>query len=155
MRGNGEPHARVCVLAHPRHRAHAARSPRAAGLTSNRLFLYAVGGSLLGQLAVVYLPPLQAVFQTEAISLVDWAYIIATTSTVLWVDEARKLLARRGMGGPWAAAWWRGKRRLRYGYTRVDHKRTDAGWSSPVAAAATPAAGSGGMSREFVVYDFV
>lgn len=31
------------------------------------MFLIAVGGSLVGQLLVIYFPPLQAVFQTEAL----------------------------------------------------------------------------------------
>lgn len=39
------------------------------GLFTNSFFLYAVGGSILGQLAVIYIPPLQSIFQTEAISL--------------------------------------------------------------------------------------
>ena len=38
------------------------------GLTTNKPFLYAVSASILGQLAVVYFPPLQAVFQTQALS---------------------------------------------------------------------------------------
>ena len=37
------------------------------GFFANRVFLMAVGGSLLGQLLVIYFPPLQAVFQTEAL----------------------------------------------------------------------------------------
>lgn len=35
------------------------------GFLRNHMFLYSVLGSLLGQLAVVYVPPLQKVFQTE------------------------------------------------------------------------------------------
>lgn len=35
------------------------------GFFRNRMFLYSVLGSLLGQLAVIYAPPLQRVFQTE------------------------------------------------------------------------------------------
>ena len=37
------------------------------GLTTNRVFLISVGGSLVGQLLVIYFPPLQRVFQTEAL----------------------------------------------------------------------------------------
>jgi Ca2+-transporting ATPase len=33
------------------------------------MFVVAVGGSIVGQLLVVYFPPLQAVFQTEALYL--------------------------------------------------------------------------------------
>ena len=44
------------------------RSVFELGLTSNVPFLYAVGGSLIGQMCVVFFPPLQSVFQTEALS---------------------------------------------------------------------------------------
>ena len=37
------------------------------GLFSNKMFLGAVVGSLIGQLLVIYFPPLQSVFQTEAL----------------------------------------------------------------------------------------
>lgn len=35
------------------------------GFLRNHMFLYSVLGSVLGQLAVIYVPPLQKVFQTE------------------------------------------------------------------------------------------
>ena len=38
------------------------------GLCSNRMFCYAVLGSIMGQLLVIYFPPLQSVFQTESLS---------------------------------------------------------------------------------------
>lgn len=38
------------------------------GFFRNRMFLYSILGSLLGQLAVIYAPPLQKVFQTENLS---------------------------------------------------------------------------------------
>jgi hypothetical protein len=58
----------------------------------NVFFLWAAGGSILGQLAVVYAPPLQAVFQTAALSAGDWLRIVATASAVLWVDELMKMV---------------------------------------------------------------
>ena len=64
------------------------------GLFANKMFLYAVGGSLLGQLLVIYAAPLQGVFQTEAISLFDLCFITCLTSSVLWIDEARKFRNR-------------------------------------------------------------
>ena len=67
------------------------------------MFNYAVLGSLLGQTLVIYFPPLQSVFQTEALSFTDLVRLIAMASTVLWVDEGRKWWERRrarvGMGG--------------------------------------------------------
>lgn len=43
------------------------------GFLRNPMFLYSVLGSILGQLAVIYVPPLQKVFQTENLSaLGEW-----------------------------------------------------------------------------------
>lgn len=59
-------------------------------ITSNPAFLWSVGGSVLGQLLVVYFPPLQEVFQTEALAFSDLMYIILLSSGVLWLDTLRK-----------------------------------------------------------------
>ncbi|KDO27157.1 calcium-transporting P-type ATPase [Saprolegnia parasitica CBS 223.65] len=60
------------------------------GLFSNKAFCAAVGASLLGQLMVIYVPFLQAAFQTEALSLGDLVYMTSIASSVLVVDEVRK-----------------------------------------------------------------
>ena len=65
------------------------------GWLSNRFFCLAVSGSLIGQMAVVYLPPLQAVFQTEALPLSDLFFLAALSSSVWLVSELRKFLERR------------------------------------------------------------
>lgn len=39
------------------------------GLCSNRTFCFAVLASIMGQLLVIYFPPLQNVFQTESLSI--------------------------------------------------------------------------------------
>ncbi|KAG5184494.1 testis secretory pathway calcium transporting ATPase [Tribonema minus] len=59
-------------------------------LLANRPFAYAVGGSILGQLAVIYLPPLQRVFQTEALSPWDLAFIACLASSLALLDTLRK-----------------------------------------------------------------
>jgi P-type Ca2+ transporter type 2C len=64
-------------------------------LFSNKLFNFAVLGSLIGQLLVIYLPFLQKVFQTEALSLGDLVRLFFLTSLVFWVDEGRKWWGRR------------------------------------------------------------
>lgn len=43
------------------------------GFLRNHMFLYSVLGSILGQLAVIYIPPLQRVFQTENLGVLgEW-----------------------------------------------------------------------------------
>jgi Ca2+-transporting ATPase len=69
------------------------------GKGGNRMFNYAVAGSLLGQGLVIYFPPLQKVFLTEALSFGDLLRLITMASLVLWVDEGRKWWERtRGRG---------------------------------------------------------
>lgn len=81
------------------------RSVFSLGLFTNKAFLYAVGGSILGQIAVVYVPPLQAIFQTEALTFRDWVYILAIASSVLWVEELIKTYLRsQERGGHGSAA---------------------------------------------------
>jgi len=63
------------------------------GLTSNNTFLLAVGGSIIGQLMVIYFPPLQAVFLTEPLYPSDLLLLVTLTSSVLIVDEIRKFLS--------------------------------------------------------------
>ena len=68
----------------------------------NRNFNYSVGLSLLGQMAIVYLPFFQAYADTEGLSLGDLGLLICIASTVFWVDEGRKWYRRkrrRGLGG--------------------------------------------------------
>jgi Ca2+-transporting ATPase len=61
-------------------------------LFGNPAFLWAVGGSIVGQLLLVYWKPLQEVFQTEALSPFDLLYIISLSSMVLLLDTLRKKL---------------------------------------------------------------
>ncbi|KAG7245661.1 hypothetical protein CRUP_031879, partial [Coryphaenoides rupestris] len=64
------------------------------GLCSNRMFCYAVLGSIMGQLLVVYFPPLQSVFQTESLSAFDLVFLVTLTSSVCVVSEFIKLVER-------------------------------------------------------------
>ena len=72
-------------------------------IVGNKMFNVAVGGSLLGQMAVIYLPFLQRIFQTEGLSIWDLVFLAGIASTVFWVDEGRKYYRarnrRRGLGG--------------------------------------------------------
>lgn len=78
-------------------------------LTGNRMFNFAVGGSLLGQFAVIYVPVFQRIFQTEGLGLRDLGVLVALASSVFWIDEARKYLRTRnrgirGLGGGYSAS---------------------------------------------------
>eukprot|EP00794_Sanderia_malayensis_P018780 gene18780-20671_t len=61
------------------------------GFFSNRMFLYAVGGSIVGQMLVIYVPPLQSIFQTEALSIMDLLLLVSISSSVFILDEIKKL----------------------------------------------------------------
>jgi Ca2+-transporting ATPase len=66
-----------------------------AGLFSNAWLWGAVSLSLLLQTAVVHVPFLQQAFATAALSARDWLTCAAVGSSVLWMVEGKKLLARR------------------------------------------------------------
>ncbi|RLN69079.1 hypothetical protein BBJ29_000710 [Phytophthora kernoviae] len=74
------------------------------GVLSNSVFVYAVGASLLGQLLVIYFPPLQSTFQTEALSFGDLVYVTCIASTVLIFDEVRKWWQVRKLRGAMRSA---------------------------------------------------
>lgn|ERR1719203_2544285 len=61
---------------------------------SNPAFLWAIVCSFLGQLLVVYFPPLQEVFQTESLHIGDLIYVMILSSTVLMLDTIRKTYFR-------------------------------------------------------------
>ncbi|CAN6674689.1 calcium-transporting ATPase 1 [Trichomonascus vanleenenianus] len=65
------------------------------GFFTNKMFNAAVGLSILGQLAVIYVPFFQSIFQTEAISLWDLIKLVILTSSCWLVDEMRKYYKRR------------------------------------------------------------
>lgn len=67
------------------------------GLFRNRMFCLAVSGSLLCQLAVIYFPPLQHIFQTEALSISDLIFLTLLTSLVFIVSETRKYFELRSV----------------------------------------------------------
>jgi len=63
-------------------------------LFTNRWLWAAIGGSVALQVLVVYAPFLQRAFGTVALSAGDWLFCVAVASSVLWLREASKLLAR-------------------------------------------------------------
>jgi Ca2+-transporting ATPase len=71
-----------------------------ADLFVNRWLWAAVGASLLLQVAVVYVPFLQAAFSTVALGGGDWLRCAAIASSVLWLREISKLVVRAGTAPP-------------------------------------------------------
>jgi magnesium-transporting ATPase (P-type) len=63
---------------------------------SGWLLWLAVGVSLVLQLLVVSVPFLNQAFSTVPLSGADWALCAGMASCVLWADELRKLILRRG-----------------------------------------------------------
>lgn len=74
---------------------HSTKSIFTIGIFTNKMFNYAVGFSLLGQLCAIYFPFFQQVFKTESLSLSDLGFLLMISSTVFIADELRKLWARK------------------------------------------------------------
>jgi Ca2+-transporting ATPase len=65
-----------------------------AGLFTNVWLWAALAVSLVLQVIVIYLPSLQRAFGTASLSARDWAFCTAIASSVLWLRELGKWLAR-------------------------------------------------------------
>jgi P-type Ca2+ transporter type 2C len=63
-------------------------------LFTNRWLWAAIGLSLLLQVLVLYVPGLQRAFGTVGLTAGDWLRCLAVASSVLWLREASKLVAR-------------------------------------------------------------
>lgn len=74
-----------------------ARSDRRSafnGILRNPRLLAAVALTLLLQVVVVYVPPLQQAFSTVPLSFSDWLLCTSVASSVLWLRELHKALGR-------------------------------------------------------------
>jgi Ca2+-transporting ATPase len=58
---------------------------------ANAMLWWSLAGVLVLQFAAVHWPPLQGVFQTIALSAADWVLAVAVASSVLLLEEGRKL----------------------------------------------------------------
>ena len=72
-------------------------SLRAIGLRSNPLLLWGIAFELVFAAAVIYLPPLQDVFGTAALSPFDLLILLAFPLVVWGADETRRLRQRRNL----------------------------------------------------------
>ena len=64
-------------------------------LFTNRWLWAAAAVSVVLQFVVVYVPFLQNAFGTAPLSARDWLFSVAVASSVLWLREASKMIARR------------------------------------------------------------
>jgi Ca2+-transporting ATPase len=74
------------------------------GLFTNGWLWGAVGISIVLQIAVVYAPLLQRAFGTVALGANDWLFCAAVASSVLWLREIAKAIARTSTAPRSAAA---------------------------------------------------
>jgi Ca2+-transporting ATPase len=70
-----------------------------SGLFSNKWLWGAVIVSLLLQVVVIYVPPLQRAFSTAPLSARDWLVCAAVGSSVLWLRELSKIVLRDSAAG--------------------------------------------------------
>jgi Ca2+-transporting ATPase len=73
-------------------------------LFTNGWLWAAIGASIILQALVVYVPILQRAFGTAALSVGDWGFCVAVASSVLWLREAGKALARAHSSEPTLAS---------------------------------------------------
>jgi Ca2+-transporting ATPase len=66
------------------------------GLFTNRWLWAAIGLSVALQFLVLYVPALQQAFGTVGLSAQDWLRCLVVASSVVWLREATKLIARLG-----------------------------------------------------------
>ena len=60
------------------------------GFTKNRFLLIAVASSILLQIAVIYIPFLQVIFETAPLGMYDWALVMLLSATIIFTVEASK-----------------------------------------------------------------
>src|SRR4029453_9012683 len=63
-------------------------------LFANPWLWAALIGSVILQVLVVYVPFMQNAFGTMPLSAGDWLFCVAVSSSVLWLREATKVVAR-------------------------------------------------------------
>ncbi|EDO17793.1 hypothetical protein Kpol_541p36 [Vanderwaltozyma polyspora DSM 70294] len=74
---------------------HSTKSIFEIGLFSNKMFNYAVGFSLLGQMCAIYVPFFQNIFKTESLAFFDLVFLFFVSSSVFIADEVRKYYSKK------------------------------------------------------------
>lgn len=68
------------------------RSLLTINVFGNKILWYAVLGCLLGQLAILYIPPLWYVFGTRMLSFYEWGIVLGITSILIPLTEMKKII---------------------------------------------------------------
>ncbi|MFH1737261.1 MAG: cation-transporting P-type ATPase [Actinomycetota bacterium] len=69
------------------------------GFFSNKLLLWGILSEIAVIFTLVYIEPLQQVFQLAPLSATDWVFLFALAPTLLIADEIRKFFLRRKLEG--------------------------------------------------------
>ncbi len=64
------------------------------GFFSNRWLIVATGFVLLLQIAVVYVPFMQKLFNTTSLTINDWLLVLSVSAPILIIEEIRKFIVR-------------------------------------------------------------
>jgi Ca2+-transporting ATPase len=64
---------------------------------TNKYLWWSLAVVLLLQVAVTHVGFMQSLFNTQSISFNQWMICVAVASSVLWVEEIRKVIVRRFM----------------------------------------------------------
>jgi Ca2+-transporting ATPase len=62
---------------------------------TNRALWISLAAVLLLQVGVTHVGPMQRLFDTTSLTLSQWLVCIAVASSVLWLEELRKIITRR------------------------------------------------------------
>ena len=65
------------------------------GVFSNPFLLWTVVVSVVLQLAIIYFPPLQEIFHTEALTLIELLVAFLLSGVVFWAVELEKFILRK------------------------------------------------------------
>jgi P-type Ca2+ transporter type 2C len=67
------------------------------GIFKNRWILRGIAFSVAVMLAIIYIPPLQGIFGTTALGLIEWLYLLTFVPIMFLADELRKYMVRRSL----------------------------------------------------------
>jgi magnesium-transporting ATPase (P-type) len=70
------------------------KSTLSLSLTRNRWMLPSIAAELMILIAIVYVPFIQPVFGTKALTLIEWVYLFSFAPVILLLEEARKYVLR-------------------------------------------------------------